>query len=451
MDGPAGGTISPMQSPPSPDDDDAAAQIVRLRAAWAGAWRALGSDAPSDALLSQLLARYAEPHRHYHSLHHLDECLRLLEAHRAAAERPAEVALALWFHDAIYDVNRHDNEAQSAAWAVEALSAAGLPGEVIRRVHALVMATRHDAVPEGRDAALLVDIDLSILGAPPPRFAEYERQIRAEYAHVPAQQFEERRRAILSRFLERRPLYVTPGLRAEREAQARANLQSAIDAAANRAPTPAPSVEALLALAIQQVNAGNGAQARALCDQASAAHGPHPAVLQLLALLDLQKGDIPEAQEHVRQSLAMRPAHGPTLALAGDIARAAAAPEEALALFERAHGLQPDRPERRHAVGAAWFELALKRQDAGDLAGAAAALRSALFLLPHYAEAEVNLGIVLQESGDMDGAMQAYGRAYRVREDTFGRIAHALGAASTGQLWLDLDALRTALRDTPAA
>lgn len=438
-----------MQRSPSPAA--ASTDTTRLRAAWADAWRAIGIQRPTssadDPLLAQLLARYAEPHRHYHSLQHLDECLALLDAHREAAERPAEVALALWFHDAIYDVHRHDNEAQSATWAFEALTAAGLPEESARRVHDLVMATRHDAVPEGHDAALLVDIDLAILGATPPRFAEYERQIRTEYAHVAQPLFEERRRAILSRFLERQPIYLTPGLRSEREAQARTNLQSAVGVV----PTAAPSAEALLALAIQRVNAGDRAQARALCDQALIAHAPHPAVLQLLAFLMLQDGEIAQARDHITQSLAMRPAHGPTLALAGDIARAAGAPTEALAFFERAHGLQPDRAERRHAVGAAWFELALKRQDTGDLAGAAAALRSALFLLPQYAEAEVNLGIVLQESGDFASAMQAYGRAYRLREDTFGRIAHALAAANTGRLWLDLDALRAALRSAPAA
>jgi len=205
---------------------------TRLRTAWAAAWQALGIQTPAppadDPLLTQLLARYAEPHRHYHSLQHLDECLTLLDAHHEAGERPAEVALALWFHDAIYDVHSHDNEAQSAAWAFEALTAAGVPDEAARRVQALVMATQHDAIPVGRDAALLVDIDLSILGATPLRFAEYERQIRAEYAHAPSPLFEERRRAILSRFLERQPIYLTHGLRSEREAQARTNLRSAV-------------------------------------------------------------------------------------------------------------------------------------------------------------------------------------------------------------------------------
>lgn len=383
-----------------------------LRASWTGAWRELGIAAP-DALLAELQSRHGEPQRHYHTLQHLGECLGLLEAHRAAAERPAEVALALWFHDAIYDVHGHDNEARSADWGRDALVAAGAPAEVARRVHGLVMATQHSALPEGRDAELLVDIDLAILGAAPQRFAQYEQQIRAEYAHVPPVLFEARRRAILSRFLEREPLYRTAAIRAEREQRARINLRVAIG------PAGAPSVEELLALAIQRVNGGDPAQARALCDLALAAHPPHPAVFQLLAHLLLQEGDLPQAGERAAQSLALRPGHAPTLRLAEDIAHAA-------------------------------FERALKLQDAGDLKGAAEALRLALRLLPTYAQAAVNLGIVLQEDGDLEGAMSAYGRAYRLREDSFGRIAHALAAASTGRIWLELDDLREALRTAPA-
>ena len=199
-----------------------------LQAQWLRAWRLPGADAPEEALFGQLLARYSEPQRRYHTLQHLGECLAWFERAQSTAERPAEVALALWFHDAIYDVHAHDNESRSADWAREALRSAHAPDGVADRVHALVMSTRHDAVPQGADAALLVDIDLSILGAPPARFAEYERQIRAEYAHVPPAVFEPRRRDILRRFLDRQPLYATPGLRAACEAQARVNLRGAL-------------------------------------------------------------------------------------------------------------------------------------------------------------------------------------------------------------------------------
>lgn len=199
---------------------------------WQAAWQALGIAAPNQALFDALRAAWAEPQRHYHTLQHLGECLDWLDRTRDAAERPAEVALALWFHDAIYDVHAHDNEARSADWAREALGAAGVANDAAARVHALVMATQHNAVPMGRDAVLLVDIDLSILGAAPARFAEYEQQIRREYAHVPPELFAPRRREILERFLAREPLFQTAALREACEAAARRNLQSAIDAVA---------------------------------------------------------------------------------------------------------------------------------------------------------------------------------------------------------------------------
>jgi predicted metal-dependent HD superfamily phosphohydrolase len=76
---------------------------------WLTTWRGLGAAAPSG-LYEELLARYTEPHRHYHTVRHLEECFAELAAVRADAARPAEVELALWFHDAIYDTARHDNE-----------------------------------------------------------------------------------------------------------------------------------------------------------------------------------------------------------------------------------------------------------------------------------------------------------------------------------------------------
>ncbi len=200
------------------------------QSAWRAAWAAVGVAAPDDALRTELLARYAEPHRHYHTLQHLDECLRWFEREQAAAERPGEVALALWFHDAVYDVHAHDNEQRSADWAREALLAAGAQAGAAARVHALVMATRHDAVPVGRDAELLIDIDLSILGAERSRFDEYERQVHAEYGFVPPEVRLPRRRAILQAFLDRPAIYATPHLHAQLEARARDNLRRSIAA-----------------------------------------------------------------------------------------------------------------------------------------------------------------------------------------------------------------------------
>ena len=181
-------------------------------------------------------------------------------------------------------------------------------------------------------------------------------------------------------------------------------------------PAPAASIEDLLGVAIRLVNAGQRERARLVCEQAVATHAPHPAVQQLLAVIRLQEGDAAAAATLAAVSLALRPDHAPTLRVAVD----------------------------------AWFQLSIERQDAGDLAGAAQALREVLTLSPERVEAEVNLGIVLQESGDRDEAMQAYGRAYRLNEACFGRIAHALATPRVGRLWLRLDELRAELRGAAA-
>lgn len=199
-----------------------------LLRSWRRAWTGLGAAGDGDALFAQLLARYSEPHRHYHTVQHLHECLAAFEQVRVLAQRPDEIEIALWFHDAIYEVKRADNEARSADWAHTALRAAGVAEETAARVHALIMATRHTAVPGDADEQLLVDVDLSILGADEARFAEYERQIRQEYAFVPGFLFRSKRRAILKGFLDRASIYSTPAFRQRLEARARANLAGAL-------------------------------------------------------------------------------------------------------------------------------------------------------------------------------------------------------------------------------
>ena len=202
-----------------------------LQTHWTHAWAALQLQPPTG-LYEQLLRSYAEPQRHYHTLQHLQECLALCSDVPGAVQHFGEVAVALWFHDAVYDVRGSDNEQRSADWAVQALQAAGAPASVQARVHALILATRHDALPAAGDAQLLVDIDLAILGVSPARFAEYAQQIRQEYAWVPEPVFLDKRQAILQSFLDRAQIYSTALFQARLEAQARRNLAEALAALA---------------------------------------------------------------------------------------------------------------------------------------------------------------------------------------------------------------------------
>lgn len=184
---------------------------------------------PDEHLFQALMTCYAEPHRRYHTTQHLDECFAKLDEIRFAATHPEEIELAVWFHDAIYDVKRQDNEERSADWAHSIVLGAGLPALPAERVHGLVMATRHDAVPTTSDERILVDVDLSILGAETTRFAEYERQIREEYSWVPDILFRSKRRKILKEFLERPRIFSTEQFFNTYEAQARANLRRSIE------------------------------------------------------------------------------------------------------------------------------------------------------------------------------------------------------------------------------
>jgi predicted metal-dependent HD superfamily phosphohydrolase len=203
---------------------------------WLRAWRGCGARDDGLDTMRTVLARWSEPHRHYHTRQHLAECLDAFGGARNLPPHPADVEMALWFHDAIHDARRNDNEQLSAEWARLALINAGVGPEVAQRVHDLVLATRHTGgVPVALDAQVLLDIDLAILGAPPPRYAQYEAQVRAEYAHLPIWTFRWKRAEILRGFLQRTRIYNTPYFHDELEAQARENLERSLAQAESRA------------------------------------------------------------------------------------------------------------------------------------------------------------------------------------------------------------------------
>ena len=223
---------------PAPLDDGA------LDATWAAAWASLGRPAPAG-LQAELLTAWSEPHRHYHDQRHLWECLALWMRWRGHCPRAGEVAIALWFHDAIYDPQASvagSNELNSAAWAARPLVRAGADGDTAQRVHDLVMATQHGATPEtapaapgsSSDAQLLVDIDLSILGSPAERFGRYDQDVHKEYAWVPGFRYQEARAQVLQSFLDRPQLYHGGHAVALLEAQARINLAAALSSTSRR-------------------------------------------------------------------------------------------------------------------------------------------------------------------------------------------------------------------------
>lgn len=183
---------------------------------------------PSLDTYQQLVRAYTEPHRHYHTAAHIDACLHHFDSVKSLAQAPATLEMALWFHDAVYQTQSTQNEQNSADWAVQFLQQAEVAADPCHQVHQLIMATAAHTIHNDEDTALMIDIDLAILGQDTQTFTNFETQIRQEYAWVTIAEYCRRRSQILETFAQRPHLYQTAYFQERYEALARSNLQTAI-------------------------------------------------------------------------------------------------------------------------------------------------------------------------------------------------------------------------------
>ncbi|GAA3756489.1 HD domain-containing protein [Spinactinospora alkalitolerans] len=210
------------------------------------AWRSLaGSGSEAAAVGAELLARWAEPHRRYHTLDHLRAVLAAVDELADAAADAATVRYAAWFHDAVYQGEPGTDEERSARLAERLLPRCGLTARRALEVARLVRVTAgHTPEPGDADAEVLCDADLAVLGRAPEDYAAYAEAVREEYAHVGDADFRAGRAAVLRGLLDRPALYRTPSARARWEERARANLTAELARSApsdEDAPHLAPS------------------------------------------------------------------------------------------------------------------------------------------------------------------------------------------------------------------
>ncbi|MBL0748946.1 HD domain-containing protein [Nocardioides baculatus] len=155
----------------------------------------------------------------YHDLLHLAEVLDRLDELASEDVDAPTVALAAWFHDAVYE-GADDDEERSAQWAESALPAA-YADEVARLVR---MTVHHRPADDDPAGSALSDADLGILAAPPERYAAYAAGVRADFAHVSDDDFRAGRAAVLSDLAANPSLFHTRRGRELWEERARANL-----------------------------------------------------------------------------------------------------------------------------------------------------------------------------------------------------------------------------------
>lgn len=209
------------------------ADLDALRARWTRALegaRAPGGGPDPVPYADNLLARWQEPQRRYHTLTHLTAVLDHVDVLEQHAADPDVVRLAAWFHDAVYLPDRSENEERSARLAERALPEAGVPDEKTAEVARLVRLTvGHDPADDDRDGQVLCDADLAILAAPPSAYAAYTAAVREEYGFVPGDAFRAGRAAILRQLLDLPRLFRTPHGAAHWEATARYNLRGELE------------------------------------------------------------------------------------------------------------------------------------------------------------------------------------------------------------------------------
>lgn len=172
---------------------------------------------------------YSESHRAYHTSEHIEDCLSQLDEVFDLAKNANEIEIALWFHDAVYSVKTGGNERKSAKMAIDFLRDTGVSNEFGINVNRHILATEHKGLPTDSDTALMVDIDLSILGAEAKVYDQFEANVRKEYNWVPETMFRQKRKTILNGFLRREAIYQTPHYHSTREAQARKNIARAVN------------------------------------------------------------------------------------------------------------------------------------------------------------------------------------------------------------------------------
>ncbi|MEV4067628.1 HD domain-containing protein [Nonomuraea dietziae] len=194
-------------------------------------WTALaGRSRAATAVGAELVARWSEPHRRYHTLDHLRAVLAAIEPLAPVADDADAVRLAAWFHDAIYDGRPSWDEERSAQLAQALLPRCGVAEGRVAEVARLVRLTAtHDpgydpARAGDANGAVLCDADLAVLAG--EHYDAYARAVREEYRHVPDELFRAGRAQVLRRLLDAPRLYRTARAHDLWEARARANVSA---------------------------------------------------------------------------------------------------------------------------------------------------------------------------------------------------------------------------------
>lgn len=196
---------------------------------WVTLWKVIGATGDPMPDFLDLVKRYSETHRAYHTLTHLLQCFDMYDAVWMYADDFRALEFAIFFHDVVYDTKAKDNEEKSADLADYVCTRANVSAELIAQIVSNIMATKHPCPAVTQDEKLISDIDLSVLGQSEEDFDRYEQSVRQEYSWVPEDLFRKGRAQILRAILAHPQIYHTPYF-SHYEEPARANLKRSLSA-----------------------------------------------------------------------------------------------------------------------------------------------------------------------------------------------------------------------------
>ncbi|GMA30358.1 HD domain-containing protein [Litorihabitans aurantiacus] len=197
--------------------------------AFARSARAIGADAPPDrveAVGRGLIDSWSSPDRYHHAVKHLVDVLASIDQLAEETHDPDVVRIAGWYHGceftaqarASYAHKGGEDTMASAERARRELPELGVPAATVERVGAMIAQIhRHSASSVDVDAQALSDADLAGLACEPQKYAAYRRNVRAEFAHIPAEDYLEARIAILQKLTARPQIFCSPMGRAWEE------------------------------------------------------------------------------------------------------------------------------------------------------------------------------------------------------------------------------------------
>jgi predicted metal-dependent HD superfamily phosphohydrolase len=178
-----------------------------------------------DRCWQQLQKGYGSKKRHYHNWHHIQAMLQQLDVVKHLLFDYHTALFAGFYHDAVYNVLKHNNEVKSAELAVLHLAQMKVPFLQQQQCTELILATQHHVLSSNNDCNYFTDADLSILGSPPAEYQHYVAAIRKEYAIYPDILYNKGRHKAMAHFLQMERIFKTDFFAELYEVQARENIK----------------------------------------------------------------------------------------------------------------------------------------------------------------------------------------------------------------------------------